>query len=602
MKEMSQRLERIVICGGLGLALMLALTSSAYTSQTIDEGAHIAAGASYLDSGDFRLNVEHPPLVKLLTALPLRSLPLTSPTRLLGWADANQWEVSRHFLYDNTVNHFTILMRARLPLILLSLLLPLAVWSLSRRLFGQTAGLVAFGLTIFEPTLLAHGQLVTTDMAVTIGYVGTLLAFDAFSRRPGSGRLVLLGIVFGLTLGSKFSGVFLFPVLLLLWAIVRWRRPFPWSAELTARWFSWSGFWRFLIGIVLIPTVVIIALYGGETLTMASDPFISQWRDSALPTDGVVGVIRHLLDSGPALWVMDHVPIPAYRYLKGLATVAVHDYYGHDSYLLGEFRTFGWWYYFPVAFAVKTSAGLLILLILSIVAGGQEIVGLARGARIAVHSKTTTWWRRLGIWSTRWLGAVPYSHWLLFIPFLIVGVVSLTSHINLGVRHILPLYPLVIIAVSRLFTLRHRLWPKLWTGLLSVFAAFVVLESLLIYPHYLSFFNVFAGGPSKGHEYLLDSNIDWSQDLWFLRQYMQQHEIPVIYLSLFGNLRLDAYDIQWQPLPSDPIERRTINGFAAISLTNLYDKNHAYDWLQQLKPVGRAGYSILIYDLRRPPR
>jgi hypothetical protein len=268
------------------------------------------------------------------------------------------------------------------------------------------------------------------------------------------------------------------------------------------------------------------------------------------------------------------VKLPPHTFFSGLETVLAHNEGGHPAYLLGELSDKGWWYYFPVAFGTLTYAALLLAM------------GLGLGLAV---------WR-----ARRWKGGVLWLA-LLLPPVLYFGV-SLTSHINIGLRHLLPVYPFLYLltAAAVVTALPVRAAAAAACLLLGVQAA----EAASVHPHYLTFFNTFAGGPKAGPRYLLASNLDWGQDLKNLKIFLDDNHLDSVCLFYFGYASPSYYGIKERYLPRswDKDERERMDCIGAISVTLLHDlyiPPGSYEWLRRRTPLGTVGNSIYIYDLRK---
>src|SRR3989442_3595950 len=204
------------------------------SSQTSDEAAHIAAGYSYLKTADFRLNPEHPPLIKEWAALPLLLLDLQFPWGPL-WNQAEEWNIGRVFVHENRLPNDTILLLGRLPVLLLSLLLGWFLFRWGRTLFGARGALLGLSLYVLVPNVVAVSRLVTTDLGVTLFMFLSVYALWAWSERPSPGRLALCGLMVGGALASKFTSLWLLPILGTLGlALLPLRAPVPlrpWTKE-----------------------------------------------------------------------------------------------------------------------------------------------------------------------------------------------------------------------------------------------------------------------------------------------------------------------------------------------------------------------------------
>ena len=253
---------------------------------------------------------------------------------------------------------------------------------------------------------------------------------------------------------------------------------------------------------------------------------------------------------------------------------------GQPAFFLGQYSDQGWWNYFAVAFLIKTSIGSLILIAASL---AFYRAGIPIGPRTAVF---------------------------LLLPVIVVFFAINRANINIGVRHILPVYPFLFVLASRVATVRFR---RHWFAPLLIGTPLVLtaVSSLRIAPHQLAYFNEFVGGPDQGYRYLSDSNLDWGQDLKGVKDYMDKENLPIIYLSYFGTATPSYYGIRYQyvpgtwplewPPPADKVPASASRKVLAISVYNLQDVSFSYDplfrWLWLRQPVAKIGYSIFVYDL-----
>ena len=257
--------------------------------------------------------------------------------------------------------------------------------------------------------------------------------------------------------------------------------------------------------------------------------------------------------------------LPAPAFVRGMIDLVRHNAQGHEAYLLGEVKTSGWWYYFPVALVVKTTLPLLLLATLAIV-----------------------------VWLAGRGGRQPILYPMLGVAAILV--VCLPSSMNIGIRHILPVYPFLALTAAGLFG-GLRLRPPAARLVMGVAAALVVWhggESLLAHPDYLAYFNQVARG--REEHYLLDSNLDWGQDLGRLQRYLQAHGVDRVYLSYFGTTDPAVLGLAGaRPLPA---EGRP-SGWIAVSkshLAGLYTKKGTdLSWLKSHTPAARIGKSMLLY-------
>lgn len=542
--------------------------SARQETQTWDEGIHLVAGYSYWKTGDMTYDSEHPPLGKYLDTLPLLLFHLDLPLEHHHSGDERQfgWD----FLYRNRLPPDTILFAARVVTIALTALLGLllAVWT--RREFGGGTALLALLLYAFEPNIIAHGRYVTTDL---IAALSIFLACIVWGKYLLSGRwtwLALSGVTFGLALVSKFSGVILVPAFLALYLIRWWQQP----ERHSIRHFALA-----LLVVAVLGYAVVIVSYAPEArlfFPVAKHSGYRLLRD-VVPKTNLVGDLL--------AWVGRVIRLPANSFFVGLGAVADHNQFGHNAYLLGMHSMKGWWYYFPVAWAVKSPLAILLAFVLVLALALARLIAIPAGSLVAR------------------LRQARFAWFVLLVPMLLYVGWSMASHINIGIRHLLPAFPfLLVLLAAGLTNLRWR-FQKAAIALLSVAMA---AESLAIYPNYLAFFNVLVGGPANGPHYLLDSNIDWGQDVKKLKAYMVANRIPSVCICYFGSAGLADYGVRekYLPMANETRQREKLDCVAAISVTPLYGMYvppGGYDWLREKKPAARIGYSIYIYDLRKQP-
>jgi hypothetical protein len=556
----------------LGLLLCLALfaaqagLSSLVKSAAFDEQYHLAAGYAYLRTGDFRLSASHPPLIDSLSALPLLwrpdvVLPLDHP----AWAESNYFIFSDVFLWQANSNPQQLLIWARWPIIALGMLLAAVLFLWARQMAGCLAGWTALILATFEPNLLANARLVTTDLGLACLLCLALWRWWHYLERPSRPNLVLAGVLAGLTMAAKFTGLMVWPMILLLLLLYPGYRP---------------SRWRGLAAIGLIAGLTLWAVYGFD--------------------------IGPIPDANLAL----PVPAPFYPY-SVLETWRVIEEQPKSAFLLGQTSPRGWWYYFPVALVVKTPLPLSLL-----AAGGLLLLLRRQG------------WRRASI---------------LWLPPTLFMALAMTGRLTIGYRHILPVVPFLILLaaqaaplpdVERYFDTQYKFGKSLaarftksrYTAhfplstthypLLIPLLLWHAVTTARLYPHYEAFFNLLAGGPRGGSRVLVDSNIDWGQDLPALKQVMAERDIDEVYLAYFGTALPEAYGLRYKPIPGflrfvtgpevDAYNPYTPPpGWYAISVTSLrlglLEQNRdVYAFFRDKEPAARAGYSIYLYHVSYP--
>ena len=436
--------------------------------------------------------------------------------------------------------------------ILLTVILGLTLAWWTRKRFGSPAALMSLLIFTFSPLIIAHGRYVTTDLAVTAFIFWSCLMWLSYLETGKQSTLIWTGVLAGLAFGSKFNGLILYPIFLLLYSLHRGKTPLAERRKESGR--------SLFASLVLVPFLIIYSLYFFDTRSVLQDPRLGPR-------------LQHISEPARTLAA---IPIPAYYYARGLHILLRDMKGGHPAYLLGKAVPRGSWLYFPVAFAVKTPLADLLLL------------GLC--AFLAARR-----WRQIRTVSLVWLA--------LAVPPLIYFAVSMSSRMNIGVRHILPVYPFLFVLVGAvLFGRAHGRYTMPACAAGFALAALLIAESASIHPDYLAFFNMLSGGPRNGPHYLIDSNLDWGQDLKKLKRWSVINGAAPLCLSYFGPADPEYYRINYRPLASarNRAEVENLNCFAAVSSHELFGtESERFRALRELEPVARVGYSIYVYDLRK---
>ncbi|KAA3663045.1 MAG: phospholipid carrier-dependent glycosyltransferase [Chloroflexi bacterium] len=547
--------------------------SSVRKTAAFDEEYHAAAGYAYLKTGDFRMSTSHPPLIDALSAIPLLwQDDINFPQDHPSWAENNYFIFSDVFLWQAGNDPQRILVWSRWPIIGLGALLSAALFFWARQLAGSLAGWIALLLATFDPNLLNNARLVTTDLGLTLFMLLTMWALWGWWKRPSPLTFTLTGILGGLTTATKFTGLMVWPMIgliLLVGNLIQRDKGTKGQREEKK---NISAFFR------VLPRPIII------TIGMGLVGYLALWA--------VYG-----FDVGPVENANLPISIPAPHYLySALDTFRVIEEQPKTSYLLGEISPRGWWYYFPIALAVKTPLPLLILALI----GGFLLIRKRRG------------------WEKPALSAAEVA--VILIPPTLFLALAMTGRITIGYRHILPVVPfLILIAahVSKFITKKQR---KKGTKpvQLVIFALLMwqIISIVWIFPNQESYFNELAGGPAGGDRFLVDSNIDWGQDLILLREVMDEKGIEEVYLSYFGTGLPEAYGVNYRPIPgflrhTTGIEIDAYNpyspppGWYAISVTSLHlgllEQNvDMFAYFRDLEPDARAGFSINLYHVAYP--
>jgi hypothetical protein len=576
----------------IAVFLLQSFFASRIKSPVYDEPAHIAAGLSYLATGLFRANPQHPPLLKEMSALSLllggvRWRDSDEARRLIGGIRAQlEWPVGNAIIAANGPDK--VMFWSRLPFIVLAVLLGILLYVWGREMVGPTAALGALFLYALDPTVLAHSYLVTTDAGLAAFTVLFLWALWSYVRNPGWKRLVLCGIALGAVLGTKFSAILLLPVgAVLLLAALRWppepvlesaeqvrggskigpNSPCPCGsgkkykrchgasgrakraegAEIAARRLrqlrrlavSAGAF----LAMCLVAAVVIQAFY-----FFSSDPFLY-----------VAGLQRVNADHDPA-------------YLALMAGQLEHRFLS----------------YFAVAYLLKEPvAGILLA---------------ALGLAVLVRSKTIAALKKL---------------FLLLPPAVMFAGYTMAAD-GIGIRYIIPTLPFAFLAggVGLEALIRNRSLGGRW--LAAALCAWIVVAAAGIYPDHLSYFNEMAcllqdprqigldGGSRCGPLWLDDSNVDWGQGLKQLKVWKDQHvRGRTLYLAYYGSFPPESYGMSDEKMRMRDLMRDPAPGLYVVSAhfvahaPALGEKlgNGAGQWLRRTPPVAIIGHSFYVYDI-----
>ena len=602
------------------VSFALMLSASLQESATMDELAHIPAGYGYVKYLDYRLNPEHPPLVKALAALPLLFQKLNFPTDKSAWQKEinGQWEAGTQFLYESGNNANKIIQWSRLMPLLLPLLLIIFIYIWGKELMGRWWALLPAFLFSLSPTALAHGHYVTTDIGAALGIFIATYYFVKFLLRPSQKHLIFASLAFGIAQLMKFSAVLLIPffifliVVFYIWTIYYDKQQ---NKTLDLKHLLIRAFYyiKKLLLIFIIGYALVYAVYFLFTINY---PIEKQFADTKSTLASFAGGsdanwegcklnLRCLAEIN--IWMADNkIFRPIGQYLLGVLMVMQRSSGGNTGYFLGEVSAVGWWYYFPVLFILKESIPSLILMGLALLLGIWNIVKKVKSQKSKVKSAFMDY---LGL-------HFPEFAMISFVIF--YWLYSIKSPLNIGIRHILPTMPFIYI----LTTGALKKWingARLKKFLIAVLMVWFLTETLLAYPHFLSYFNQFAGGINNGYRYAVDSNYDWGQDLKRLENFVKNppagEKVNKIAVDYFGGGNPKYYlkdKVEyWQSAKGNPkdygINWLAISvGYIQSASGRLHpsqsrNPEDEYQWLKEIKnpyqPDYRAGKSIFIYKL-----
>jgi 4-amino-4-deoxy-L-arabinose transferase-like glycosyltransferase len=485
-------------------------------SQTFDEPAHLYAGYAYWLRGDFGVNPEHPPLPKLLAALPALlidhpkfSEPVDIYFRVVGYIGG--------IPMISGPDGEKLLSHARAAMASLAVLLAVVVVLAAWEMFGRTTALFALALLVFDPLIIAHGPLVTTDIAAALFVFATTYAFYRFAKRPTVVRLIVCGVACGLALASKHSAIFLCPMLICLAVcevgLVRRRDPVDTASAADPKGMrAWLKMGVSLLGVALLALTILWAFYGfhyaarpnGKSIIPPTAEYLKQLNHPAEAAGIRISERYHLLPES---------------FLYGLTDIVIASRDGRVMNLFGKAYPHGRWFYFPMAMLIKCTLALLLLLLL---------LPFARG-----------FWRRDHMREIVFLIVPPAA----FLGW------AMTSNLDIGIRHVLPVFPyLMVLAAAGAVSLaqRSRAWTWAVCGLLLLHAA----SSLRAAPNYLPYSNEAFGGPNNTWRSLADSNVGWASGLKALHHYVQEKQIKDCWFAYSGLPDPGSFGIQCKRLPT----------------------------------------------------
>jgi Dolichyl-phosphate-mannose-protein mannosyltransferase len=540
-----------------------------HESVTIDEVAHIGAGVSYLQKLDLRMNEEHPPLAKVLSALPLVLRGVHADYSHLSWTFSGknlneflgEW-VFGHWLIMRWNDAYSTVMWARVPMVLLTLLLGLAISALGSRLGGAWGGLLCLSVYVSMPAFLAFGPLVITDVAITLFWILAIWQLPEMWRSPSRQTVVKYGLILAGAFLSKFSSGLLFFVFVAVALSLRWRGVPEQPIEKSVRRAWRRGAWRNLAKATLWAALFVYIFY-----------FVFSWNQ---PTDSF-NVIPHF----PASPLLRRMLMPLWLYLRGLILFALSAG-SRPTYILGHAYSHGVWFYFPVLFVLKSPLAFLLLLLLAAVVA----ILLKRhsgGQPSAIPNGMELHWRAV---------------WISLVVFV---TVCMLNRLDISIRHFLIALALLILLLAPLPRMSQSLRQTNWLGarvgnwLTPALAAASLATAVWAYPNYFPFLNVFSRGRPV---YLLvnDSNIDWNQALPQVESFVQQRGLKHVLLDEYGFSEPTAYVPLAQLWSCQEASASDGGQWAVVSAGSIADAHNCL-WLMRYPHQALAGGSMYAFQL-----
>lgn len=520
---------------------------------TFDEPTHMLSSYLYWLNRPDLFPQDHPPLAKILDGwIPLAlDIPLFPelPAWKTGWAQDVANDILDRLPPERIQELFYLM---RLVRTIFPLLLALLIWQWGRLLFGDRVALLLLLVAVLSPTTLAHGALLKTDLASAFAYLWFAYRVWHFWKDPRPGNSVLLGLSVLLAMLAKMSLLITAPLAVLVVAARAVRAPRTWLPAAVG-------------AVLLIPYLGWIAAYKFEVRRLTVQDLEEMHGNDEFPPP----LLR-------AAVIFRAIPTPTHAQA---AVRSLHGYtrYGAPSYMLGEARSSGHWAYYLLALAIKVPLAIQVL--------------FAAGVLIAILGREWT--------------ALP-----LVFPGLLYLAAASQSDLQLGVRLVLPTLPFAILLCG--YAIRQALETRARQGALLVLLAWLAGASAFIYPHGISYFNEWVGGPTQGWHYLVDSNVDWGQNLPELAEYVRSHHVRGLKLFYFGFDKLRRYGVEdqiemlappWGPDLVQGSQPKLQPGLYAVSVTLLPGHMFASEYrdyfqeFRRLEPIARAGYGILIYRI-----
>lgn len=586
---------------------VLAFFSSYDDSVIFDETAHIGAGYSYITEFDMRLNPEHPPLFKDLAALPLLTQNLNFRTDTDAWQNKvnGQWDAGGGLIFEYGNDPQKIIRLSRLPIMLMSVLVGFLFFFWARRHFGKRVALLGAFFYAFSPTVIAHSRFVTTDIAAALGFLIGISTFVDFLETRSKKHLIVAGLAFGIAQSLKFSLFLLGPisiVLAILWAYSN-RMDIKNFGKLAGQ-----VLLIFIIGALLVWLIYIPHVWNYPQEKQLSDAktLISTFK------------VKPFVDLD--LWLIKNdFTRPLGHYLMGVMMVTQRTAGGNSAYFWGEVSADGWPHYFPIVYLLKETLGFHILTLMALV------LAFLRIKRKKERGNARDWIRNnFALTAT-----------LFFVGF--YWILTIFNPLNIGIRHLLPIFPFVYILVAREIIIwisggeasygnlmqtikslyKNFVAPAPKIMILALIMLWISGSVLLAFPFYLSYYNELAGGTLNGYKIATDSNYDWGQDLKRLANKLEMDypEEDTVYLHYFGGSsqnsgaqqyylgdKFKAHYSSFGPPPSGSLFAISVNELMGLWATPVagfpeQEPQNSYEWLKPLEPIDRGGTSIFIYRI-----
>jgi 4-amino-4-deoxy-L-arabinose transferase-like glycosyltransferase len=555
LKRISILAAAILLIAQFCLQLNLAKTDS----QTTDEAVHLFAGYLYFTQGNFRYNPEHPPLFKYLAAAPLLFIHPSIPqsyaaynqklSNFYFYGDGGLQSTATDFLYHSGNDTAKLLFWGRVPMILVTLALGIALFCIAVYFWGWLGGIIALSLYVTDPLVNGHGHLIENDIGVALAVLVALFALWLFLKNSSWKKAVLFGVLLGAAELMKFSAVLLFPITLV--SLIAYAFYFK---------IGWKEFWGRSGKILAAFVIAFAVILAGYQFKLTPPPPAASWNQAIMaanPNNGPQVPDNALVNHFYTAFRFFAVPRD---YYLGLLSFTNHADTGHSSFLLGKTSNTGWHYYFPIVFSAKTPVASMLIMLGAVILAFRKRKETQAGLSILLVAA-------------------------LYFAF------SCLSKVDIGLRHIMPVYPLMFVLSG---IIGHEISTKKQKNALIatfVLLAILFIQAIAMYPYYISSFNELYGGISNGYTIASDSNIDWGQDAGRIKDYIDANHVQNVWIDYWDPSILEYYKISYKPLWQF---KKGDKGVVIIGATSL-EENTSDAWLKAYTSSARITPSVFVY-------
>jgi Dolichyl-phosphate-mannose-protein mannosyltransferase len=544
----------------IGIGLGRIVSTYHVFNHTIDEGAHLACGIQWFQ-GSYTYDRKHTPIARISIAV----LPYLNGLR--GFGNESFWEEGSLILSSGG-RYWHNLILARVGVLPYFVLAVVVVFLWTRRLYGDATGLIAAAIFSMLPVVLAHSGLATTDIPLTACYIIAVYAFTRWLEEPNRRTTVLFGIATGVALATKLSTLAFLPATILGILPLYFLTTRVTAAGGDEKRWGLGSVRSVARAIAIVIVCAFLVIWTTYKYSHAPITVISGEPDKI-----AAKVFGRSSSMAKGIRVLDaKLQLPAPELIEGVRELRDINNTHPRSYLFGRIRSGGWWYFYPVAIAVKTPLAALLLAVL-----GAFSLGMG--------------WLRT---RTDWQKTVP------IIGFLVPIVIAMPTSLDIGVRHVMPVFAFlsILAAVGAVKLWNGRGRTPSWSGRVAVviLALWFVVSSARAHPDYLSYFNELGG--KHPENILVISDLDWGQDYARLSTYLREQQIKHITIAtanVFDPVALGFPETEHVPCGATP------SGWVAVEMRTVRVYPECYPWIGQQKLITTVGKTELIYYMPESP-